>query len=312
MYKKKKISISIPAYLEEKYIEETLTSIPKYVDMIVCVNDGSGDDTGKLIKQCAKKDKRIIFLENKKNFGLGYSILRASNRAIKEGSEIIVVIGGDNQMDLSYIPQLLDEIIENRVDYAKGNRFFHSKALREMPKVRLIGNVFVTFFAKIGSGYWSIADPLNGYTAIKAKTFQKLDQKRIGKRYDFEMSMLIHLGFVRARICDVFIPARYGDAPSTVKFFRDTYRVTKVFLKGFLYRYFMVYTLLRFHPIILFFVSGLVLLILGLISGVLVSIQTMGPDSATAGTVLIPVVFVLAGLQFLIQALMLDIQNEPK
>jgi hypothetical protein len=72
------------------------------------------------------------------------------------------------------------------------------------------------------------------------------------------------------------------------------------------------YTLLNFHPLIIFFTSGLLLLLISIISGAWVYIQSIGPEIPTAGTVLIPVTSFLVGLQLVIQACVLDIQNEPK
>lgn len=132
MYKNNKISISIPAYNEEKFIIETLKGIPEYVDFVVVVNDCSKDKTSDVVKKFAKNDKRVVLIDMEKNTGgPGLPVKIAHNRGVEMGADILVVMGGDNQMDPVHLPLLLDEIIENKFDYVKGNRFYHRKDLKK-------------------------------------------------------------------------------------------------------------------------------------------------------------------------------------
>lgn len=68
-----RVSVIMPAYNVEKYVGEAIESIlnQTFTDFeFVIINDGSTDDTASIIKQYAKKDKRIKFINNKKNQGL--------------------------------------------------------------------------------------------------------------------------------------------------------------------------------------------------------------------------------------------------
>ena len=68
-----KISVLMPAYNVEKYIAESIESIlnQTFTDFeFLIINDGSTDGTAQIIKEYAKKDKRIRFIDNKKNQGL--------------------------------------------------------------------------------------------------------------------------------------------------------------------------------------------------------------------------------------------------
>jgi len=66
------VSVVMPAYNSEKYIGESIESILnqtyKNFEFII-INDASTDKTLKIIKEYAKKDKRIKIIENKKNLG---------------------------------------------------------------------------------------------------------------------------------------------------------------------------------------------------------------------------------------------------
>lgn len=76
-----KISVILPAYNHEKYIEDTLKSLINQTmeDIeIIVVDDGSTDETGKIIEEYAQKDKRIKAY-HKENGG----VVSASNEAMK-------------------------------------------------------------------------------------------------------------------------------------------------------------------------------------------------------------------------------------
>lgn len=68
-----KVSIIIPVYNVEKYLEQCLDSIInqnlKNIE-IICINDGSTDNSLKILKKYAKKDNRIIIL-SQTNLGAG-------------------------------------------------------------------------------------------------------------------------------------------------------------------------------------------------------------------------------------------------
>ena len=67
-----KISVIMPAYNSEKYIGEAIESIlnQTFTDFeFIILNDGSTDNTAKIIKEYVKKDKRIRFINSKKNQG---------------------------------------------------------------------------------------------------------------------------------------------------------------------------------------------------------------------------------------------------
>ena len=63
-----KISIIIPVYNREQYLKQCLNSIifqsMKEIE-IICVNDGSTDKSLNILKDYAKKDKRIIVINQK-------------------------------------------------------------------------------------------------------------------------------------------------------------------------------------------------------------------------------------------------------
>ena len=71
-----KVSIIIPVYNVEKYLEDCLKSVinQSLKDIeIICVNDGSTDRSFDILNKYAVMDNRITVINNSKNYGLSYS-----------------------------------------------------------------------------------------------------------------------------------------------------------------------------------------------------------------------------------------------
>lgn len=82
-----KVSVIMPAYNVEKYIAEAIESIlnQTFKDFeFIILNDGSTDNTPKIIAEYAKKDKRIKFIDNQKNQGFISSLNECLNAACGE------------------------------------------------------------------------------------------------------------------------------------------------------------------------------------------------------------------------------------
>ena len=63
-------------------------------------------------------------LRHSVNQGVGGAVLTGYRRALEQGFGVVVKVDGNGQMDPSYIPALIQPILDGRADYTKGNRFF--------------------------------------------------------------------------------------------------------------------------------------------------------------------------------------------
>ncbi|MCX6654299.1 MAG: glycosyltransferase family 2 protein [Candidatus Bathyarchaeota archaeon] len=140
MYNNKKLSVIVPAYNEELLIGPTLQTVPDYIDKVYVVDDNSSDQTYEIVNKYAKTDPRIIPLKHESNRGVGAGIVTGYKKSIEDEIDIIIVMAGDNQMDPTYIPAIVDPIIEDRADYTKGNRLLSIKNMKGMSYFRRLGN----------------------------------------------------------------------------------------------------------------------------------------------------------------------------
>ncbi len=303
------IAVVIPAYRAARTIENVIAGVPSFVRHIVVINDGSPDETGDVVRRAGIS--RVELVEHDRNQGVGGAVMTGYRRAVELGAEIIAKMDADGQMDPDYLLQLVTPIVVGEADYTKGNRFLHERELRAMPGRRRFGNAGLSFMTKLASGYWSVFDPTNGYTAIHASLVPLLATASVAKRFFFESSMLLNLSLLRAVVRDVYIPARYG-AGSHLSESRAVVQFPFQLLRGFLRRVRLQYFVRDFTAASLYIVFGLALTLFGAIWGLwhfLVSAQS--GVVATTGTVMIAVLPLIVGVQLLLQAVTLDIQSAP-
>lgn len=308
MYKEHNISVVVPAYNEEELVGETLSGIPGYVDKIYVVDDHSTDRTGEIIKKFQKRDPRIAFIRNGKNGGVGAAIIAGYKKTLQDKRDIAVVMAGDNQMDPEQLPNLLEPIVKGEADYTKGNRLLSQEYRRGMNKWRSLGNSLLTFLTKIASGYWQLMDPQNGYTAISEAVLERITLDSVYPRYGYCNDLLVKLNVFGARVMDIAMPARYGKEKSRIKYSKYIPKVSYLLLKNFFWRLKMKHTILSFHPLVLFYIFGIILTPIGFFCG-LCSLYykfVLGEPLFVRG-VLSLLLFIL-GIQFLFFAMLFDMQ----
>jgi glycosyltransferase involved in cell wall biosynthesis len=307
LYKGLRVAVIVPAHNEERHVGDVIRNAPEWVDHIIVVDDGSQDGTA--AAATAVGDPRSEVISRAENGGVGAAILDGHRRALELGADVDLVMAGDDQMDPAYAAGLIDPIAEQGYGFTKANRFFSMDSFSGMPRLRIFGNVVLSFMTKLASGYWHLFDPQNGYTAIHRDALKKIPLDRIRSGYEFENDLLIHLNIARVRAKDVPVPARYGAEVSGIKLFREIYRLTGLLTAGFWRRIWWKYVIQSFSPVALLLFGGLALIGFGTVVGVFVILNTLGPATASAGTVLLSAAPLLSGFHLLISALVLDIQE---
>lgn len=93
------ISIIMPLYNAERFLEKTLQSIANqtYRDYeLICIDDASSDLTAEIVKKAQLADKRIILLHNQERKGAAYS----RNKAMRQArGDYLAFLDGDDIFD---------------------------------------------------------------------------------------------------------------------------------------------------------------------------------------------------------------------
>ncbi|HEY3272422.1 MAG TPA: glycosyltransferase family 2 protein [Methanocella sp.] len=299
-----RIGVVVPAYNEELLLGETVRGIPDYVSRIYVIDDCSTDRTPAVI--AGLEDPRVVPIRHEVNGGVGASILDGYRMALWDGMDLVAVMAGDNQMDPAELPKLLMPVIEGRADYAKGNRLLNRGMRKGMSPWRQLGNGMLTMLNKIASGYWQVSDPQNGYTVISRRALELLDLGSVYTYYGYCNDLLVKLNTFGLRTVDVPIPARYGNEKSKIRYGRFVRRVSPMLFKSFLRRLKVKYTVLDFHPLVLFYYASMALVPAGLLSGLLAVALLPFAAGVAVPLGLLAAIVEFAGVQSLFTAMALD------
>ena len=127
-----KISVVIPIYNAEKYLREALDSVKNQTlsDIeIICVNDGSKDNSLEIVNEYARNDNRFKVID-KANSGYGASVNRGINEA---QGEYIAIFEPDDILNNDIYETLYKEVKDNNLDVIKCN-FYNYWSLKNKTK----------------------------------------------------------------------------------------------------------------------------------------------------------------------------------
>jgi len=303
----KRVAVVVPAFDEERLVGETVRGIPEFVDRIILVDDASRDGTVAQVE--AVGDPRVHLLRHDRNRGVGAAIATGYERAREEGVDVTCVMAADNQMDPEELRALAEPVARGEVEYAKANRLFSGEAWKIIPRTRYLGNAVLSLLTKIASGYWHVADSQAGYTAISHGALERLDLGRLYPRYGFPNDLLVHLNVQDARVRDV--PSRpiydVGER-SGIRLRSVVPRISWLLLKAFWWRMGQKYVIRDFHPLVFFYVFGLLMLGVGFLLGLVELVLRIAGNAITPATIVLVAVLLIAGLQMTLFAMWFDME----
>jgi glycosyltransferase involved in cell wall biosynthesis len=310
MYKEKTIAVVVPAYNEEKLIGQVIETMPEFVDKIIIINDCSKDNTSKIVKILqAKIPDRLLLIEHKINQGVGGAIVTGYKWCRDNHMDVSVVMAGDAQMAPSDLPALLDPVVANETDYAKGNRLISGEAWEKIPHIRYLGNASLSMLTKIASGYWHVADSQTGYTAVNLRVLQTLDLDKIYKRYGMPNDMLVRLNIYNFRVRDIEIHPVYGiGEKSGIHPLLIIPKLLWLILTLFIKRMNQKYIIRDFHPLVFFYITGILLTSGGLIFGAYLALYRIFIGSLRDNSLLFATFLFLSGWQFQLFAMWFDME----
>lgn len=126
-----KVSIIIPAYNSELVLKNTINNVinQTYQNIeIIVVNDGSTDNTEKIVLECKKNDSRIKYIHK-----LNGGVSSARNIGIQNSNgEFICFLDSDDYFDETYVEKMLDKCIKGKADVCYcGYNMFENGNIKE-------------------------------------------------------------------------------------------------------------------------------------------------------------------------------------
>ena len=130
------ISIIIPIYNCSQYLEKCLTSVVNQTlkdIQIICINDGSKDNSLEILNEFCTKDQRIEIINLNEN--KGQSFARNLGLDIAKG-DFIGFVDADDFVDLDYYEKLYNEAVKNNCEIVMAGILLHKRS----GKTKIIDN----------------------------------------------------------------------------------------------------------------------------------------------------------------------------
>ncbi len=257
---------------------------------------------------------RIVLINNIVNAGVGGSIARGYKWCKDNNIDCTAVMAGDAQMDPDELESICLPVVNEGVDYVKGNRLIHRSAGYYIPKTRFVGNSILSILTKMASGYWRISDTQTGYTAISLKALNSLKLYNIYRRYGMPNDMLVKLNMAYCTIREIPIKPVYRiGEESKMKVHKVIPRIFLLLFKSFFKRLWSKYFIKDFHPLFLLYNLSFLMFIISLPFLVkIIRYAFFLHISVNPVTVLAFVFLFISAFQFMLFAMWMDIQDNER
>jgi len=250
------ISVIVPVLNEEgslkKFYMETSNSLSEYSTWeIIFIDDGSDDDSYKIIRELVEIDSRVIVIRFYKNFGKADALSEGFNKA---KGDIIITIDADLQDDPAEIPQLIAKIQEGW-DLVSG-----WKKDRKDPASKRISSIIFNYITRLFTGI-SIHDFNCGLKAYRRRVVKAVDI--YGGLHRYIPALASQQGFSITEIAVNHRLRQFGETKyGGNRFFHGFFDLfTMLFISKFLNR-----------PLHFFGFIGLILIISGIVINVYLTI----------------------------------------
>lgn len=183
------LSIVIPVYNEEKYIQKTINRVLKANSLglkkeIIVIDDGSTDSTPKILNKSKNKYKseRLIVVLKKKNEGKGAALKTGFS---KTTGDIVLVQDADLEYNPSDYPLLLTPFLSEGADVVYGSRLVTGAPHRVLYFWHYVVNKLLTSLSNALTNL-NLTDMETGFKVFRGDLIRKLAPKLKSKRFGFE------------------------------------------------------------------------------------------------------------------------------
>ena len=257
---------------------------------------------------------RIILINHLKNAGVGAAIASGYKWCLDHQIDCTAVMAGDGQMDPAELKSICSPVVEEGIDYVKGNRLIHRSAWLVIPRTRYIGNSILSILTKIASGYWHISDTQSGYTAISRQALQSIKIYNIYQKYGMPNDMLVKLNIAFCTVKEIGIKPVYAiGEQSKMKILKVMPKISWLLLKLFFFRLWAKYLIRDFHPLFLLYHFSFCLGLLSLpYLFKILNIMLFTTDNVPTLTMLAFGFLFISAFQSFLFAMWMDIQDNER
>ncbi len=175
------IIAGLPMYNEEETIGTVIRRTEKFVDEIICVDDGSSDSSARIAEKCGAIVERHRF-----NRGYGGALKTIFAVARKNNADVLITLDSDGQHNPADIPAIIRPILDGEADIVIGSRFIDGGNSVDMPAYRKMGIKVITAASNLSSEL-GIKDTQSGFRAFSRVALERLRFESEGMELSLEI-----------------------------------------------------------------------------------------------------------------------------
>jgi glycosyltransferase involved in cell wall biosynthesis len=210
--------VIIPTYNNDATLHMVICEVLKYTGAIIVVNDGSTDNTAKILACIAG----IYVITLPKNKGKGLALKKGFDFAIEKGFRYAITIDSDGQHYPSDLPFFLEKAEQEPDSVIIGAR---NMAQTSVPGTSNFGHKFSIFWFKVETGI-RIEDVQSGYRLYPLKFLK--DMRLYTRKYEFEVEVLVRLAWRGVKVISVPVNVYYAPKEERVSHFRKVHDFTRI------------------------------------------------------------------------------------
>lgn len=212
-----KICVIMPTYNNPKTLKRVLDSVLLYTPNIIVVNDGSTDDTHRILEDYPQ----LTQIHFAKNSGKGIALRKGFKEALRLGYDFAITIDSDGQHFASDIPSFISEISNDNPMLLIGSRNMMQEGV---PKKSSFGNKFSNFWFWFETGN-RLEDTQSGFRLYPLKYIPK---KYFTNKFEFEIEIIVRSAWKGILVKNIPIKVLYDPAERVSHFrpFQDFTRIS--------------------------------------------------------------------------------------
>jgi glycosyltransferase involved in cell wall biosynthesis len=218
------LSVVIPAYNEALRVGTTLEKVREYLETrqypaeLVVVDDGSTDETPRVLEDFSRRHSSMRVLTNRFNQGKGYSVRRG---VLEAQGEMVLFTDADLSAPIEETEKLLAALETARADAAIGSRALDRRLIGvHQPWLRETAGKCFNLLVRLLTGL-KLHDTQCGMKLFRrASTRRAFELMRV-RRFGFDPELLFLIERLGGKVAEV--PVRWNHSPATkVRFLRDS------------------------------------------------------------------------------------------
>ncbi|HEY2348204.1 MAG TPA: DUF2062 domain-containing protein, partial [Puia sp.] len=213
-----KVCIIVPTYNNAKTLALLLGDLQHFAAYIIVVNDGSTDETQKILDGFTG----IHSISYSPNKGKGIALRRGFRAAVNLGFQYAISIDSDGQHFAGDIPAFLDCLEKNPGALVVGARNMNQSSV---PGKSSFGHRFSNFWFKVETGI-NLPDTQSGFRLYPVQRLRSMTF--ITRRFEFEIEVLVLSAWNGIPVISVPVSVYYAPAAERVSHFRPFADFTRI------------------------------------------------------------------------------------